>query len=49
MKRLDLYLLRAIAIFAGLWLICDFSARFFAEILWFQEVDYLSVFLVPTY
>ena len=29
----------------GLWLIWEFSARLFAEILWFQEVDYLSIFL----
>lgn len=29
----------------GLWLIWEFSARLFAEILWFQEVNYVSVFL----
>jgi len=46
MKRLYPSLLKAIAIIAGLWLIFEFSSRLFAETLWFQEVDYLSVFLV---
>ncbi|MEY4520569.1 MAG: hypothetical protein RLZZ499_3169, partial [Cyanobacteriota bacterium] len=46
MKPLYSYLFKTIAIIAGLWLIFEFSSRLFAEILWFQEVDYLSVFLV---
>ncbi|MEL6929689.1 MAG: UPF0182 family protein [Cyanobacteria bacterium J06600_6] len=46
MKRLYPLLFKAIAIIVGLWLILEFSSRLFAEILWFQEVDYLSVFLV---
>ncbi len=46
MKRRYLSILSYIAIVAGLWLIFEFAARFFAEILWFEEVDYLSVFLV---
>ncbi|MEN9870667.1 MAG: hypothetical protein RLZZ171_1655 [Cyanobacteriota bacterium] len=46
MKPLYSYLLKTIAIIVGLWLIFEFSSRLFAEIVWFQEVDYLSVFLV---
>jgi uncharacterized protein len=46
MKRFYLSFPQIIAIIAGLWLIFEFSSRLFAEILWFQEVDYLSVFLV---
>ena len=46
MKRFYPFFLKAIAIVAGLWLIFEFSSRLFAEILWFQEVDYLSVFLL---
>ena len=36
----------AIAIFALLLLIFEAAARLFAEVLWFQEVDYLSIFLI---
>lgn len=46
MKRLYPSILRSVAIIAGLWLIFEFSSRLFAEILWFQEVDYLDVFLI---
>ncbi|PSB06033.1 hypothetical protein C7B62_23890 [Pleurocapsa sp. CCALA 161] len=46
MKLLHPSFFKTIAIFAGLWLIFEFSSRLFAEILWFQEVEYLSVFLV---
>ncbi|NJK56543.1 MAG: UPF0182 family protein [Pleurocapsa sp. SU_5_0] len=46
MKLLHPSFLKTIAIFAALWLIFEFSSRLFAEILWFQEVEYLSVFLV---
>ncbi len=44
MKRLYKSVLGAIAIIVGLWLIFEFSARLFAEILWFKEVDYLAAF-----
>ncbi|MEL6495258.1 MAG: UPF0182 family protein [Cyanobacteria bacterium J06623_7] len=46
MKRFYPSLLKILAIAIGLWLIWEFSSRLFAEVLWFQEVDYLSVFLV---
>ena len=46
MKRRYLSILSSIGIIVGFWLIFEFSARLFAEILWFNEVDYLSVFLV---
>ena len=45
MKRLYRPILIAIAIVFGLWLILEGSARLFAEILWFSEVDYLSAFI----
>ncbi len=45
MKRLYRPILIAIAIIFGLWLIFEGSARLFAEILWFTEVDYLSAFV----
>lgn len=35
----------AFVIIITLWLMFEFSSRLFAEILWFQEVDYLNVFL----
>jgi len=34
------------AIIVVLWLFFEFSSRLFAEILWFQEVDYLEIFLI---
>ena len=46
MKRLYPSIFKASAIIAGLWLIFEFSSRLFAEILWFKEVDYLSIFIV---
>ncbi|MGB5637216.1 MAG: UPF0182 family protein [Waterburya sp.] len=46
MKRLYTSIFGSFAIITGLWLILEFSSRLFAEILWFQEVDYLSVFLI---
>ena len=46
MKRLYPSLLKILATIVCLWLIFEFSSRLFAEVLWFQEVDYLSVFLV---
>ena len=45
MKRLYPSIFGSVAIIASLWLIFEFSSRLFAEILWFQEVDYLGVFL----
>ena len=45
MKRLYQSGLNAIATTIGLWLIFELTARLFAEVLWFKEVDYLSVFL----
>jgi uncharacterized protein len=45
LKRFYPSIFRAIAILASLWLVLEFSSRSFAEILWFQEVGYLSVFL----
>jgi uncharacterized protein len=45
LKRFYPSILRAIAILASLWLVLDFFSRSFAEILWFQEVGYLAVFL----
>ena len=46
MKRLYSSIFTSIAIIIGFGLIFEFAARLFAEILWFKEVDYLSVFLV---
>jgi uncharacterized protein len=45
MKRLYRPILITIAIIFSLWLIFENIARLFAEILWFQEVDYLSTFI----
>ena len=45
-KRLYPSILSSIAIIIGLWLAFEFASRLFAEILWFREVDYLTVFLV---
>ncbi|MGF1540082.1 MAG: UPF0182 family protein [Pleurocapsa sp.] len=36
----------AIAIIVGLWLIAEITSRIFAEILWFQEIDYLSALII---
>ena len=46
MKRFYPSILRSTAIIVGLWLLLELSSRLFAEILWFEEVGYLSVFLV---
>ena len=46
LKRLYPSLLGSTAIIIGLWLAFEFASRLFAEILWFQEVDYLSVIIV---
>ena len=46
MKRSYSSMLKVLAIALGLWLLFEFSSRLFAEILWFEEVDYLSLFLV---
>ena len=46
MKRLYPSILSSIAIILGLWLAFEFASRLFAEILWFKEVNYLSVFLI---
>ncbi|MEG5033557.1 UPF0182 family protein [Microcoleus sp. AT3-D2] len=35
-----------ILLIAGLWLVVEFASRIAAEILWFQEVGYLQVFLL---
>src|SRR6476620_3630662 len=35
-----------ILLIAGLWLVVEFASRISAEILWFQEVGYLQVFLL---
>jgi len=45
MKRFYPSIFKAIAILASLWLVWEFASRSFAELLWFQEVGYLSVFL----
>ncbi len=45
MKRLYPSIISSIAIVIGFVLIFEFSSWLFAEILWFKEVDYLSVFL----
>lgn len=45
-KRFPKRLLRAIAILVGLWLILEIASRIFAEILWFQEVNYLSALII---
>ena len=45
-KRLYPSILSSTVIIIGLWLAFEFASRIFAEILWFEEVDYLSVFLV---
>ena len=44
--RRYLPILSRIGIIIGFLLIFEFSARLFAEILWFKELDYLSVFLL---
>ncbi len=36
----------AIAAIVGLWLILEIASRIFAEILWFQEVNYLSALII---
>ena len=46
MKRLYPSILGSIAVIISLWLAFEFASRSFAEILWFKEVDYLSVFLI---
>ncbi len=46
MKRLYRSILGVVAIMIGFWLIFEFSSQLFAEILWFQEVNYLEVFLM---
>ena len=46
MKRIYRSTLITIAIILGLWLIFEATARLFAEILWFQEVDYLRAFTI---
>ena len=45
MKRFPRNILILIAVFLGLWLIFELTARIVADFLWFQEVDYLSVLL----
>ncbi|MCC0175969.1 UPF0182 family protein [Waterburya agarophytonicola K14] len=45
MKRLRRPILITIAFIFSLWLIFEGTARLFAEILWFEEVDYLSTFI----
>src|SRR4028119_1630009 len=37
---------QSILLVAGLWLVLEFASRIVAEILWFQEVGYLQVFLL---
>ncbi|WP_341527655.1 UPF0182 family protein [Nostoc sp. UHCC 0302] len=37
---------RVLIVFLGLWLLLDLGSRLGAEILWFQEVGYLQVFLL---
>jgi uncharacterized protein len=37
---------RLLIIFLGLWLLLDLSCRLGAEIFWFQEVNYLQIFLL---
>ncbi len=37
---------RLLIVFLGLWLLLNFGSRLGAEILWFQEVGYLQVFLL---
>ncbi|BAZ46535.1 hypothetical protein NIES4102_35710 [Chondrocystis sp. NIES-4102] len=50
MKRFYHSTLRSIVIavvtLLGLWLSLEYLARWFAEVLWFKEVDYLSVLLI---
>ena len=46
MKRHYPSLLGSIATIAGLWLIFELGSRLFAEVLWFNEVGYLAVFLI---
>jgi uncharacterized protein len=38
-------IITSIVILVGLWLVFEYIARWFAEILWFQEVDYLSILI----
>ncbi|MEM8828584.1 MAG: UPF0182 family protein [Cyanobacteria bacterium P01_G01_bin.19] len=46
MKRFYRPILITIAVILGFWLALEASARLFAEILWFQEVDYLSALII---
>ena len=46
MKRFSRSIFFTLAIIFGLWLIFEGAARLFAEILWFQEVEYLSTFIM---
>ena len=46
MKRFYPSIFGSAAIIVGLWLLLELTSRLFAEILWFEEVGYLSVFLV---
>ncbi|MEM9275370.1 MAG: UPF0182 family protein [Cyanobacteria bacterium P01_F01_bin.143] len=45
MSRLPRKTLIAIAVFLGLWLVFELTARMIVDFLWFQEVDYLPVLL----
>ncbi len=45
-KRLAKRILSFVAILLGLWLILELVSRLFAEILWFQEVGYLSALII---
>ncbi|ELS02609.1 hypothetical protein Xen7305DRAFT_00023270 [Xenococcus sp. PCC 7305] len=45
MSRFSRKILIAIAVFLGLWLIFDLTAKIVADYLWFQELNYLSVLL----
>ncbi len=45
-KRFPKWIFSAIAILIGLWLVLEITSRIFAEILWFQEVDYLSALII---
>lgn len=46
MKYFYRSILVTLAIVGGLWLLLEVFARFYVEILWFQEVNYLSAFLI---
>jgi len=45
-KRLYRPIFGLIAVLVGLWLTLDIVSRLFAEIAWFQEVDYLSALII---